>query len=411
MKKIFIGFTVLTVMLTLLLWLFSIRSIQNLYWQEVRSVTTLAGAVLLEYSDPAMEQAILDAVSDNSPNAWEAGRAFLSRYGYDEERRIDENPFYQRSISLCTAGLFFFLLLSFGLEGSLFWTVSHRQKQWDKKLQTIVEQYFSEDYQFVDDQSLQEQTEDPVITELLVRLGENLRQKTQYLSEERDHTKTLVTDISHQLKTPVSALKTCFSLYLEAETPEEKTEFLERSELQMNKLEALISSLIQISRLETSLITLLGEPVTLTELLTGAVSSIYLKASRKEITIETSDFEDLSLHLDRKWTTEALINILDNAVKYSPSKSCIQIRVQTMFSFVRIEFEDEGIGISQDERNSVFRRFFRGSSEEVKHSEGIGVGLYLARKILEEQGGTITVYPAPERGSIFVVQLPYVREM
>lgn len=406
MKKIFVSFTALTVLLALLAGYFSVRSIQPLYEQEIRSMTNLAGAVLAAPHEPETEQAILDAIQDDSLKTWETGHAFLSRYGYDEEQRAEENLFYRQAVRRCIAGPLLFLLSAFLLEGCLFWIISRRQKQQTEALQAIAEQYFSEDYGFLNDPGLQSRLHHPVMAELLLRLGENLRQKTQDLSQERDHTKTLVTDISHQLKTPLSALKTCFSMYLEADSQEEKDEFLERSRLQIEKLESLIASLIQISRLETSLITLRREPVSLSELLAGAVSSIYHKAAQKEISIETSEFDDISLFLDRKWTTEVFVNLLDNAVKYSPHGSRIKVRVQPLFSFVRIELEDQGIGIPSEERSYIFRRFYRGAGADVRALEGSGVGLYLARKILEEQDGTIAVYPAPEKGSIFVVQLP-----
>lgn len=404
MKKFFSVFAILTIFFMLFLGFFGIRSIRAAYRQEIRSVTNLAGAVLSEY--PESKQTVLSAIQDNSLTTWQEGYDILTRYGYDDERNVNENAFYQQSFHSYMIVLIIFLLLMLGLERCFFLGIAKKQKRQEETLLEIVDHYFSENYQFISDSTLQEKLGNPVLTELLIRLGENLQQKTEYLSEERDNTKTLVTDISHQLKTPVSALKTCFSMYLEADTPEEKEEFLNRSQLQMDKLEALISSLIQISRLETSLITLNQEPVTLTDLLLGAVNSIYHKASAKEISIETDDFDDMALKLDRKWTTEALVNILDNAVKYSPVGSCILIRVQPLFSFVRIEFEDEGIGISPEERNHIFQRFYRGSKEEVRKTEGTGVGLYLTRKILEDQGGTVTVQPAARHGSIFVVQLP-----
>lgn len=404
MKKFFSVFAILTIFFMLFLGFFGIRSIRAAYRQEIRSVTNLAGAVLSEY--PESKQTVLSAIQDNSLTTWQEGYDILTRYGYDDERNVNENAFYQQSFHSYMTVLIIFLLLMLGLERCFFLGIAKKQKRQEATLLEIVDHYFSENYQFISDSTLQEKLGNPVLTELLIRLGENLQQKTEYLSEERDNTKTLVTDISHQLKTPVSALKTCFSMYLEADTPEEKEEFLNRSQLQMDKLEALISSLIQISRLETSLITLNQEPVTLTDLLLGAVNSIYHKASAKEISIETDDFDDMALKLDWKWTTEALVNILDNAVKYSPVGSCILIRVQSLFSFVRIEFEDEGIGISPEERNHIFQRFYRGSKEEVRKTEGTGVGLYLTRKILEDQGGTVTVQPAARHGSIFVVQLP-----
>lgn len=409
MKKLFSGFMILTIALTLFLGFFGIRSIDAAYRQEIRNVTNLAGAVLSEY--PESKQTVLSAIQDNSFTTYQEGCDILIRYGYDEERKVNENIFYQRFSRTYMMTLMVFLLLMLGLGGCFFLSISRKQKHQETALLEIVDHYFSENYQFISHVSLQDKLDNPVLTELLIRLGENLQQKTEYLSKERDNTKTLVTDISHQLKTPISALKTCFSMYLEADTPEEKAEFLNRSQLQMDKLEALISSLIQISRLETSLITLNQESVTLTELLLGAVNSIYHKASAKEISIETDDFDDMTLKLDRKWTTEALVNILDNAVKYSSPGSCIRIRVQSLISFVRIELEDEGIGILPEERNQIFHRFYRNSKEEVRQTEGSGVGLYLTRKILEDQGGTVTVHPAPGQGSVFVVQLPYVREM
>lgn len=146
--------------------------------------------------------------------------------------------------------------------------------------------------------------------------------------------------------------------------------------------------------------------VSLTDILVDAVNSVYEKAAAKQIAIDTEEFPDIPLFLDRKWTAEALFNILDNAVKYSPTGSLISIRVSALYSFVRVEIEDQGIGIPKEEYNNIFKRFYRGRQKAVQKTEGSGVGLYLSRKILEEQGGTLSVKAAKEQGSIFVVQLP-----
>ena len=110
--------------------------------------------------------------------------------------------------------------------------------------------------------------------------------------------------------------------------------------------------------------------------------------------------------LDKKWTVEAIANIIDNAVKYSPEHSRINIRVNKLFSFVRIEIEDFGIGIPKEERNKIFARFFRGSSDAVKEQEGSGVGLYLTKEDPGRSGGTVSVKSKQEAGSVFTVQLP-----
>lgn len=103
---------------------------------------------------------------------------------------------------------------------------------------------------------------------------------------------------------------------------------------------------------------------------------------------------------------EAISNIIDNAVKYSPENSSIYINVEKLFSFVRIEIKDNGIGILRNEQNKIFKRFYRGNDPVVKNLDGTGVGLYLSRRILEEEGGTVSVKSNNSRGSIFIIQLP-----
>lgn len=100
------------------------------------------------------------------------------------------------------------------------------------------------------------------------------------------------------------------------------------------------------------------------------------------------------------------MNVLDNAIKYSPVKSAVSIQVTPMFSFVRIEIADQGIGIDKAEQNKIFQRFYRGANSFVKNCEGSGIGLFLTRRILEEQGGTVSVKSNPDDGSTFTIQLP-----
>lgn len=279
-----------------------------------------------------------------------------------------------------------------------------QQKAQEAKLLSLLERCLDDDYSFLEQGDALFPARQDIFADTFVQLAQKLRLKTEALAEEKDHTKTLVTDISHQIKTPLSALKTCFSLYLEADTPAESEEFLTRCRFQLEKLETLTASLLNISRLETAMIRPKPEMASLTEILVKAVNAAYDKAAAKRISIETETFSDITLLLDEKWTAEAIFNLLDNAVKYSPTDS--SVRIQKLCSFVRLEIEDQGIGIPREEYNQIFRRFYRGKSRIVRQSEGSGVGLYLARKILEDQGGTLSVKAAAVQGSIFVVQLP-----
>lgn len=291
------GLAALTVAFTILLGIFGLQVMYRVYEKEIRHTLNLAGAILEEY--PEGEQTIMKSLQDTDLTTYQTGREILSHYGYDEEQNIRENSSWQRLVKIYLGGLAGFFILALSLEGAFFFCFYKRQHRQEEALFAVLDQYFSENYDFTINTEQQRLLDNPHMTDILIRLGTNLREKTEALAEERDNTKTLVTDISHQLKTPISALKTCFTMYLEADTPEEQQEFLERSQMQMDKLESLTDSLIQISRLETSLITLQREPVRLKELLTGAVNAIYHRAAMKQISIDTYDFEDMTLNLDQ----------------------------------------------------------------------------------------------------------------
>mgnify|MGYP001046232247 CR=1 FL=1 len=404
MKKHFIFYIGIQTVLTAFLLLFCLSFLKNNSASEMHTVQNLAGSLIGDF--PETEPVFMQALQNSSQERKAEGALILSNYGFDESDFYLKNSFYRQSISACLliTFLFFILFLVSGL--CSYSAIKQKQKTEKEMLQTMLERCLSDDYDFLRDFQKTPPMKQDELSDTFLKLAKKLSLKSEILAQERDHTKTLVTDISHQLKTPLSALKTCFFVYLEADTPEEKEEFGRRCQFQLEKLENLTASLIHISRLENAMILLRPAPVSLTQILIDAVNAVYEKAQSKEIILDIGDFEDITLSLDLKWTAEALFNILDNAVKYSETGSQILIRVQPLYSFVRLEIEDQGIGIPRGEYNNIFKRFYRVQNETVQKAEGSGVGLYLSRKILEEQGGTLSVKAAREQGSIFVVQLP-----
>ncbi|POP32667.1 sensor histidine kinase [Lactonifactor longoviformis] len=240
----------------------------------------------------------------------------------------------------------------------------------------------------------------------LAEMGEENQILRERMAREEAKTKTLVTDISHQLKTPLASLKMCYEIADSGSfTEEEQQTFLRQGIHEVNKLENLTKALVQISRLETNMIRVEGKMESLKKTIRGAVNSVYMKAFEKNITISVDEFEDEKIFQDPKWTQEALVNVLDNAVKYSPPGTEVELRVSSMVSCCLIEIEDQGIGIPKEEMHQVFQRFYRGDRTEVQDTEGSGVGLYLTRKILEDLGGSIRIRKG-KRGSIFQISLP-----
>ncbi len=233
------------------------------------------------------------------------------------------------------------------------------------------------------------------------------QQMENALRREEQETKALITDISHQLKTPVASLKMSYEIVDSTELSREETrEFQEKEREDVDRLARLLEAFTQMSKLETGMIRLCPQKASLQKTLAKAVAGVYVKAMEKGISIETQEFDDILICHDPGWTAEAFANVLDNGVKYAPSGTRITIRVTKMASLVMVEMEDEGPGIPAKERNRIFQRFYRGESESVRRKEGSGVGLYLTRQILERQGGTVCVKNGGNGGSNFVMTLP-----
>ena len=233
------------------------------------------------------------------------------------------------------------------------------------------------------------------------------QQMENALRREEQETKALITDISHQLKTPVASLKMSYEIVDSTKlSREEAREFQEKEREDVDRLARLLEAFTQMSKLETGMIRLCPQKASLQKTLAKAVAGVYVKAMEKGISIETQEFDDILICHDPGWTAEAFANVLDNGVKYAPSGTRITIRVTKMASLVMVEMEDEGPGIPAKERNRIFQRFYRGESESVRRKEGSGVGLYLTRQILERQGGTVCVKNGGNGGSNFVMTLP-----
>ena len=184
---------------------------------------------------------------------------------------------------------------------------------------------------------------------------------------------------------------------------EQSKELADEIRTQAEKLDFLIQSLVKISRLETGTFQFAPSENDIDMLISSAIEQITPKADSKGMEIVYAQ-ESHTAKFDRKWTQEALFNILDNAVKYSAEQSSITVTVQMFEMFVCISVKDQGIGIPENELPRIFGRFYRG--QNVREESGVGIGLYLSRQIIEEQGGYIAAESVPQKGSVFKIFLP-----
>lgn len=232
----------------------------------------------------------------------------------------------------------------------------------------------------------------------LGRLYEVMQENKNNIAKERADLQELISDISHQVKTPIANLKIINNTLLENEVPPQKQkEFLTAQASQLDKLDFLMQAMIKTSRLETGVISLEQKQQPVYDTLAAALGGILLNAEKKQIDVQVECPEHLDARHDRKWTSEALFNILDNAVKYTPAGGQIHVSVEGWEMYVKIDIADTGIGISEQHQGTIFKRFYR--EDAVHDVDGIGIGLYLAREIVTLQGGYIRVVSEVGKGS------------
>lgn len=217
------------------------------------------------------------------------------------------------------------------------------------------------------------------------------------LEQERRSIQGLVSDISHQVKTPIANLR-LYEDILEERLEGDDRELIRHLIRETELLEFLIHSLVKISRLETGTIQLSPEDQTILPLLRDALNRAETKSAEKNVTLNADGCNpEIRARFDRKWTSEALYNIIDNAVKYTPPGSSVSVRIEEYPMFVRIRVLDHGPGVTEDEIPHLFDRFYR--SPRFHEKEGVGLGLYLAREIIRKEGGYIKVAPKPDVSS------------
>ncbi len=225
------------------------------------------------------------------------------------------------------------------------------------------------------------------------------------LAAEKDAIKTLIGDISHQTKTPIANLLLYAQLLAEQDLPPESRAYVSALEGQAEKLRFLIDALVKTSRLESGVLAMTPKRHGLQQLLEDAAAQAAPRAEAKGIAL-TVEPTDLSARFDPKWTGEAVCNLLDNGVKYTPTGGSVTLRAVGYELFCRIDVTDTGPGIPEAEQAKIFQRFYR--SPAVSGEEGVGIGLYLARQIAAGQGGYLKVTSRPGEGSTFSLFLPRV---
>ena len=292
------------------------------------------------------------------------------------------------------------VLLAFAVIGFLFglwqWTARRKTvRRLDNMLEQSISGGFTEEHF--------DETELSALETKFVRFLRGSAHTQKTMEAEQEAVKTLIADISHQTRTPIANLLVYASLLTESNLPPRQQEQAQALLTQGEKLSFLIQTLVKASRLETGIVVPAPSPGPVAPLLEAAAGQERPTAEKKEITLQVLAFAG-DASFDLRWTSEALGNVINNAVKYTPAGGRVTVSAQMLETFCRVDVTDTGPGIPEEEQGGIFNRFYRGASTHP--AEGLGLGLYLAREILSLQGGYIKVSSKPGNGSTFSLYLP-----
>ena len=287
------------------------------------------------------------------------------------------------------------LLLALAVVGYDRWRTVRTIRRLDDMLTAAMSGSFSE-----------ETFDESRLSSLESRLGRYLAASAlseRNVREQKDRLSALISDISHQTKTPVANLQLYAQLLSEQPLTPQGKDCAAAISAQAGKLQTLIEALVKTSRLETGILVLHPQPGEISTMAERAAGQFAHKAAEKGIAL-TVDPAEGSAVFDPKWTEEAVCNLLDNAVKYTPSGGAVTVEIKNYELFSAVRVADTGPGIPEEEQAKIFGRFYRAPG--AWQAEGVGIGLYLARQIAEKQGGYVKVESAPGKGSVFSLFLP-----
>ena len=291
------------------------------------------------------------------------------------------------------AGTVILLLLAVVL--FVWWRTRRTIKRLDDMLTAAINGTFSE-----------ETFDESRLSSLESRLGRYLAASAlseRNVREQKDQISALISDISHQTKTPVANLQLYAQLLSEQPLTPQGKDCAAAISAQAEKLQTLIEALVKTSRLETGILVLHPQPGEISPVVERAAAQYAPKAAEKGVALTLDQTEGAAV-FDPKWTEEAVCNLLDNALKYTSPGGSVTVEVKNYELFSAIRVRDTGPGIAEAEQAKIFGRFYRASG--AWQTEGVGIGLYLTRQIAEKQGGYVKVDSMPGMGSTFSLYIP-----
>ena len=400
-KKAVICVFIFLVIILGIQYLFINKYLVGMQRNNLRVYESVIGRLKNDYNldDAKLRDAVLGDIEKENI---ETGQAILSKFGYKDTMDLGDNKlFFSDSKNLYAIIISSTVLILILFASISIYYIKKVRYQLDDISDDIGNLIYKKGYIKRDDSGFGAMAN---LNSRINELEKIMKKRLQDVSEDRKKLKELINDLSHQIKTPIASLKLSNSFLQDEDlTEEESKEFIETSTEDIDRLEWLSEGLIQISRLETGIVNLNIKPHKLEDTLTDAINAVYSKAMDKGVKLEIENIDRVIIGHDYRWTKEAIINILDNAIKYTGNSGKVNISLEDDNALVKIIIKDTGMGIPHNEIYNVFKRFYRGNNIEIERQEGSGLGLYISRRIIEGQKGTISLESEEGKGSSFTL--------
>ncbi|XAM46441.1 Adaptive-response sensory-kinase SasA [Terrisporobacter petrolearius] len=346
---------------------------------------------------PELEEDIIDIVTQgNSKDNVDFGQKILSKYNYNDNISLNNEPIINESIRyifninwmfLCIILILFIIL-----------ALSYFKKIYeDIKDMTDYVYNSSEGVRF----EMKNRNQDGQIGLLkteLIKMTNILKEKVELLNNEKIFLNNTISDISHQLKTPMTSLVILNDLMYEDLPQETKIEFLDKIKSQLNRMEWLVKSMLKLSKVEAKVIDFEKKEVKIKELIKRSVAPSLIPMEIKNIELSISGDDNTSYIGDINWSSEAFVNIIKNCIEHTPQGGKINISYDENPIYCEVVIKDSGEGIDKKDLPHIFKRFYKGKASK---EDSVGIGLAMSKSIIESQNGDIYVNSQKNQGTEF----------
>ena len=358
-------------------------------------IASLVSLLEKEYPDIDRNELISILNSDDK-----VSEDIFSRYGIDiqNESIIIEND------RLFSGFIIVYNILFIGLALSIILLYLKHEKDQNKEIKKIarcIEEINKKNYSINIDENSEDELS--ILKNELYKITIMLKEDAESSKKDKLKLKDSLSDISHQLKTPLTSINIMLDNILDNPEMDDKTKekFIQNIKREITNISSLVGEILKLSKFDASVIKFEKEQVFINDLVEGAISNVEMMAELKNINIEVTNQDNIKLVCDAKWQIEAITNILKNCIEHSKDDSTITIDIDSNKIYKQITIKDNGEGIDEKDLPHIFERFYKGKNSS---KDSVGIGLALAKTIIEKDNGSIKVDSKKGKQTIFTIK-------